>query len=61
MTEGNVICETSEVDVRLGWGGRSREEMIQEGRVDALGGVPVWKGGEAGLLSPVGEFFGFPY
>ena len=35
--------------------------MVQEGSVDALGGVPIWKGGEAGLLSPTREFFGFPY
>ena len=33
--------------------------MVQEGSVDALGGVPIWKGGEAGLLSPIREFFGF--
>ena len=61
MTEGKEICETSEVDVRLGWGGRGRDEMVQEGRVDAIRGVHVWEAGEAGLLSPAREFFGFPY
>ena len=35
--------------------------MVQEGRVDAIRSVSIWKGGKAGLLSPAREFFCFPY
>ena len=35
--------------------------MVQEGCVDAFGGVLVWEGGEPGLLTPAGEFLGFPH
>ena len=44
-----------------GRGRRCREEVVQEGRVDAIRGVSIGKGGKTRLLSAACKFLDFPY
>ena len=56
-----VVDVGGEVDIRLGRGWASWEEVVEEGRVDAIRGVLVREGGKAGLLPAAGEFLCLPH
>ena len=52
-----VVGKGGEVAVCRGRGRGGREKVVDEGRVDAVGGILIRKGGEAGLLSAACELF----
>ena len=61
LTYWEVVDVGGEVDVCEGRGRGGREEMVEEGGVDALQSILVQEGGKAGLLPATGEFLCFPH
>ena len=51
LAHRKVVGVGGEIDVCQDRGWRSWEEVVEEGSVDAIGGVFVREGGKAGLLS----------